>query len=68
MAKFARYEMNEDGHSKFWEITSIDAGHVKAEWGKIGKPAQGNKIYTMDEISKLIKEKFKKGYKLVDSH
>jgi len=67
MAKFARYENTEDSHAKFWQITSIGPDSIKAEWGKISKAPQGEKVYTLAEVQKLILEKGKKGYKLVDS-
>ena len=67
MAKFARYINTTDGHAKFWQITSIGPDSIKAEWGKISRPAQGEKVYTLAEVQKLILEKGKKGYKLVDS-
>jgi predicted DNA-binding WGR domain protein len=64
MAKQARYINTTDGHAKFWQLESIGPDSVKASWGKIGKPAQGEKVYTLAEINKLIPEKFKKGYVL----
>ena len=60
-----RYECEEDGHSKFWEISEIGPDRVEAGWGKIGKAPQGTKVYTMTEALSLIPSKEKKGYRRV---
>ena len=59
-----RFEMTTDGHSKFWEYRQVGNTYV-AIWGRIGKSAGGSKVYDEDEITKLVKEKVKKGYKAV---
>lgn len=63
---YIRLEMTEDGHNKFWEATAKGASNAEAGWGKIGasKP-QGTKLYTNEELEKVMKEKIKKGYKVV---
>lgn len=66
-SKTYRYECTRDGHSKFWEYKQVGEEFI-ASWGKISADRpQGNKIYTYDQIQKLIREKTSeaKGYELV---
>lgn len=59
-----RYEMVDCDHYKFWEYKRVGDKYI-ASWGRIDHPAQGSKIYTEDEINKLVREKIKKGYRHV---
>lgn len=56
-----RYEMVDCDHYKFWEYKRVGNDYV-AVWGRIGKTPGGSKIYSADEINKLVREKIKKGY------
>lgn len=63
---FARYENTKGTSNKFWQIT-LRGGSVEAEWGRIEKGAQGSKFYTIEDALKLVQEKVKKGYQLVEA-
>lgn len=60
-----RFECTEDGHNKFWAIEEVGPGKFSASWGKVGRPAQGTKLYSQEEINALIPAKMKKGYRQV---
>lgn len=66
-----RYEFAEGSSNKFWEI-SLEGKSFKTTWGKIGTAGQtGLKSFKSDaeakqQYDKLIAEKVKKGYQLVE--
>lgn len=62
-----RFELVEDGSSKFWEVTS-EGRSFQVSWGKIGTAGQ-SQIKSFDDeakaavaLAKLVKEKVGKGY------
>jgi predicted DNA-binding WGR domain protein len=62
-----RFELVEDGSSKFWEVTS-EGRTFQVSWGKIGTAGQ-SQIKSFDDeakaaiaLAKLVKEKVGKGY------
>jgi uncharacterized protein (TIGR02996 family) len=65
------YEFKEGSSSKFWEIT-LSGNSFTTRWGKIGTKGQektqsfSNPIEAKREYDKLVNEKTKKGYELVD--
>ena len=60
-----RLENTSGGHNKFWEFKRVGKDFI-ACWGKItADRPQGNKIYSEEEINKLVQEKIKKGYRHV---
>ena len=60
-----RYECQEGGSDKFWEYKEVGPGKFEASWGKNGRPPQGTKLYTQEEINALVPAKIKKGYHAV---
>ena len=64
--EFIRLECVEGNHNKFWQYSQVGENYV-ASWGKIDalRP-QGNKIYSEEEIKKLLKQKLAKGYHVVE--
>jgi uncharacterized protein (TIGR02996 family) len=66
----ARYELVEDGSSKFWEI-ELDGSSFTTTYGRIGAAGQstskdfGSDGEAEEEYQKLVCEKVKKGYQLV---
>ena len=66
------YEYKDDNSSKFWEITWDDT-EVTTRYGKIGTDGQSTEKSfdsheaAEKEFTKLVKEKTKKGYELVNS-
>lgn len=64
-ATFIRLENTTGGHNKYWELNAINDNEAEATWGAIGKAPGGTKVYTNEQAEKLIKEKLKKGYKVV---
>lgn len=66
-----RYEFKEGSSNKFWEI-EIDGTEVTTKWGRIGSKGQsktkdhGSDEKAQKEYDKLVKEKTKKGYLLVE--
>ena len=66
-----RYEFTEGSSNKFWEI-EIDGTEVTTKWGRIGSDGQsktkdhGSDEKAQKEYDKLVREKTKKGYELVD--
>jgi len=62
-----RLEMVEGNHNKFWQYKKVGNEYV-ATWGKItALRPQGNKIYSEEEIKKLLKTKLAKGYHVVEA-
>src|SRR5688572_15486077 len=67
----ARYEFSEGSSNKFWEIT-LEGTRYKVRYGKIGANGQttvkdfGTEEKAKKEYDKIIAEKVKKGYVLVD--
>ena len=65
------YEFKEGSSNKFWEIT-LSGNSFTTRWGKIGTKGQektqsfSNPIEAKREYEKLVNEKTKKGYELVD--
>ncbi|MCP3102331.1 WGR domain-containing protein [Myxococcus sp. K15C18031901] len=66
-----RYEFKEGSSNKFWEIT-LEGNSFTAKWGRIGTDGQ-EKTQEFDseeaaqkEYDKLVREKEKKGYALVE--
>jgi uncharacterized protein (TIGR02996 family) len=65
------YEFKEGSSNKFWEIT-LSGNSFTTRWGKIGTKGQektqsfSNPIEARREYEKLVSEKTKKGYELVD--
>lgn len=65
MALVGRYENHEAGHNKCWVLTKTKAGY-EAHWGKCDATnLQGPKVYTEQEIEKVVDGKIKKGYEKV---
>ena len=64
MSITGRYEHVDGSTNKFWSLEESKNGFI-ARWGRIGTAGQGPKEYTKEEAEKLVKEKLKKGYKLV---
>lgn len=67
----ARYEFSEGSSNKFWEIT-LEGTRYRVRYGKIGANGQttlkdfGDEEKAKKEYDKIIAEKVKKGYVLVD--
>jgi predicted DNA-binding WGR domain protein len=65
-----RYEIDEDGKEKFWEIEWLDAKRFKVSYGPVGKPpTSGEKKFDSAEAAqkewdKQINERVKRGYEL----
>jgi len=51
---------------KYWDLTKLDDDLYEAHWGKVGGRALGYKDYTFEEAVKVVHNKLKKGYELVD--
>jgi predicted DNA-binding WGR domain protein len=66
-----RYEFKEGSSNKFWEI-KLDGSEFTTKYGKIGADGQetvkdwGDEEKAQKEYDKLVAEKVKKGYKLVN--
>ena len=62
-----RFEMVEDGASKFWEV-GVEGSALTVRWGRIGTAGQSKRTELADEAAaeieatKLIKQKTGKGY------
>jgi len=59
------YECVSDKHQKFWAIVqNNDTGRFTTSWGKLGRPAQGEKSGLLQrEATAKVNEKIRKGYK-----
>lgn len=69
---WARFELKDDNHNKFWEIKYKDKSYT-ARWGRIGNdPQYQDKWFSTDASAKQaaiyrMQEKLNKGYKYINS-
>jgi predicted DNA-binding WGR domain protein len=67
MVATGRYEFVAGTSAKFWELEALGNGDFEAHWGRIGNAPQGPKVYDAIKAEKVVKEKVKKGYELVQT-
>ena len=58
------YHNTDGGHNKCWQLNKTKEGYL-AMWGKINGTMQGPKVYSIEQAEKVVREKLKKGYRLV---
>ena len=65
--KFDGYTDKGNTSFKYWELVKIDDDYYEAHWGKVNGKILGYKDYTYAEAVKVVHQKLKKGYVILDN-